>query len=371
MRFLLRTGLALGLITAACGKDSPAPTDFEDPAAVTAKLETVDSAFDTDVFRSFNAATFYMDAAAPAAGQLTSTLTAELRPKLARAGAQMILPRLDRSQRLQALLPQLGVSSAAGLLIPDSMYNRVFEWDATTDQYTYQGTTTTGLTGVRFELYAVDLSGAVLEPVTQIGTLDIIDQSVGQNAQLRVLVKDMSAVTFLDYLADINATQTSATISVSGSVSNGLAAGANKTLTFDQTFSVNATSIRINATFTLNNPVLAVTLIESLTFDDEDLIIGVDFRIVQAGETVRLVGRLTLTSLDVVVANLTVYSNGGPVASINGDVADPATQWVDAGGEPLTAADLAALDGLFDAMEAFEFAVSGFFAPIGIFGGEL
>jgi hypothetical protein len=368
MRFLLRTGLALGLLTAACGKDSPAPTDFEDPAAITANLEAVDSTFDSDVFRSFNAATFFMDAAAPAAPQLTSTVVAELRPKLARAGAQMILPTLDRSRRFQALLPQLGDATAQGLLIPDSLYNRVYEWDATTDQYTYQGTTTTGLNGVRFELYAVDLAGTVLEPVTQIGTLDIIDQSVGNTARLRVLVRDMSATTYVDYLATVTPSQNGATISVEGSFSNGLPDPDNKTLTFDQTFAVTQSGVRINATFTLNNPVLTVTLIESLAFDDPNIVIDLDFRIVQPGETIRLVGRITIADLEQATATFTVYRNGGPVASISGNLSDPATQWVDAGGEPLTLADRVALDALFDAMDAFVLVVTGFFAPIGTFG---
>jgi sulfur carrier protein ThiS len=369
MRSLLRAGLALGLITAACGKDSPAPTDFEDPAAITANLAAADSAFDSDVFRSFNAATLFVDAAAPAAPQLTSTVVGELRPKLARAGAQMVLPTLERSRRLQALLPQLSAASAAGLLIPDSLYNRVFQWDTATNQYTWTGTTTTGLTGIRFELYAVDLAGTVLEPVTQIGTLDIIDQSVGSTARLRVLVRDLSAVTYVDYLATVSGTETSATISVEGSISNGLADPDNKTLTFDQTFAVTQTGVRINATFTLNNPALTVTLIESLGFDDPNIVVDVDFRIAQPGETIRMAGRITITDLEQVTGTFTVYRNGGPVASISGDLSDPATQWVDAGGEPLTLADRAALDALFDAMDAFVLVVTGFFAPITTFGG--
>lgn len=368
MRSFLRAGLLLGFVVTGCGKDSPAPTDFEDPAALTQNLAAADSAFDSDVFRSFSAATFFMDVAAPVAPRLTPTLVAELRPKLARAGAQMILPTLDRSRRFQALLPELSSASAQGLLIPDSLYNRVYQWDTATNQYTWTGTTTTGLTGVRFELYAVDLAGMVLEPVTQIGTLDIIDQSAGTTARLRVLVRDLSAVTYVDYLATINASQTSATISVEGSLSNGLAAPDNKTLTFDQTFAVTQAGVRINATFSLNNPALTVTLIESLGFDDPNIVIDVDFRIVQPGETIRMVGRITITDLALATGTITVYRNGGPVASISGDLSDPATQWVDAGGEPLTAADLAALDALFDAMEAFELLVTGFFAPITTFG---
>ena len=67
MRLFLRAGIVLGIVATACGKDSPTPTDFNDPAAVSANLASVDSAFDSDVFRSFSNATFMLDAAtAPA-----------------------------------------------------------------------------------------------------------------------------------------------------------------------------------------------------------------------------------------------------------------------------------------------------------------
>jgi hypothetical protein len=61
--------------------------------------------------------------------------------------------------------------------------------------------------------------------------------------------------------------------------------------------------------------------------------------------------------------------DGHPVASIRGDPSLPATQWVDAGGEPLTLQDLAALDALFDAFTNFQLAVEGLFVPIGTFAG--
>jgi len=64
-----------------------------------------------------------------------------------------------------------------------------------------------------------------------------------------------------------------------------------------------------------------------------------------------------------------VYVDGHPVASISGDPTNPATQWVDAGGEPLTVADLAALADLFDAFENFGDTVTNLFAPAGTFTG--
>lgn len=372
MRVFLRAGIVLGLaVAAACGKDSPSPVDFNDPAAVSANLNSVDSAFDSDVFRSFTAATLSLDAAAQPAIRPATTLLETLRPKLERTGAQMFLPNLRQARKLQALIPNLTVSAAQGRLIPDSMYGRVFEWNATTDQYTYQGNTVANLTGVRFILYALGLDGQVFEPVTAIGTLDIIDQSTPSLLQLQVLVENTAGTTtYLDYLGTLNSSPTSLNATVTGSISNGLAAGNNKTLTFDQTFTVNAGGVRVSATFALNSPAITLTLVESVTFSDPNIIINADFRLIRGGETIRTVGRITLNTQDQSVeVTATVYVDGHPVATISGDPTNPATQWVDAGGEPLTLQDLAALDDLFDAWTNFQLAVEGLFAPIGTFSG--
>jgi hypothetical protein len=370
MRLLLRVGVVLGLgAVAACGKDSPSPVDFNDPAAVSANLSSVDSAFDSDVFRSFSTASTALDVATAPAFRPAATLVETLQPSLARSGARMFLPNLRQAQKLQAMVPNLSVSAAQGRIIPDSMYGRVFEWDATLHQYSYQGTTVANLTGVRFVLYATDLAGAVVEPVVAIGTLDIIDQSTPTKLQLQVLVKNSAGTTtYVDYTASFTSGVTSANASVSGTITNGLSGGNNKTLTFDQTLSVNAAGAQVHATFALNNPAITLMLNESVAFDDPNININADFRLIQNGETIRVVGHVTLNTTDnSVTLSVTVYVDGHPVASISGD---PATaHWVDAGGAPLTAADLTALGDLFDAFEHFGDTVSNLFAPVGTFAG--
>ncbi len=143
-----------------------------------------------------------------------------------------------------------------------------------------------------------------------------------------------------------------------------------KTLSFDETLSVNAGGANVQATFALNNPSITLMLNESVAFNDPDIVISADFRLIQNGETIRAVGHITLnTSDNSVTVSVTVYVDGHPVASLNGDPTNPATQWVDAGGEPLTIADLVALEQLFDAFENFGNTVSNLFAPVGTFAG--
>src|SRR3989454_2303108 len=368
MRLLLRAGVAVGLAAmVACGKDAPSPVDFNDPAAVTANLSAVDSAFDSDVFRSLSTASIMLDVATAPAFRPAATLIETLRPKLVRTGARMFLPSLQQAQKLQTMVPNLSISAAQGRIIPDTMYGRVFEWDTSLNQYRWQGATVASLTGVRFVLDATGLDGQVVEPVSAIGTLDIIDQSTPTKLQLQVLVKG-GATTYVDYTASFTSGLTSANATVSGTITNGLSGGNNKTLSFEETFSVNASGGQVQASFALNNPAITLMLNESVSFNDPNITINADFRLIQNGQTTRAGRHITLNTLsNAVTVSVIVYLDGHPVASISGD---PTTaQWVDAGGQPLTAADLAALGALFDAFENFGNTVNNLFAPVGTFAG--
>lgn len=372
MRLFFRAGI-VALLTAglaACNKDSAAPADFDDPAAVSSNLSSVDSTFDSEVFRSFTVTAFMLDVAASPAIRPAATLMQTLHPKLQRSGAQAFLPGLNQGQKLQMLMPQLSLSAAQGAIIPDSMYGRVFEWDTTgVGQYSWQDSTITGLNGVRFILYAVGPDGQVVEPVAPIGTLDIIDASTQNALQLHVLVRNNAGTTtYVDYTVELTGNSSVVQANAAGTIRNGLAAPDNKELSFDETLTVTASSIRVTATFALNNPATTLILNESLSFTQTQLIINTEFRLIQNTHTIRTVGRITIDSAtQEVTVNVTVYFDGGPVASMTGD---PNTaQWVDAGGEPLTDQDVAALDDLFAAVEHFDAAVSSLFSPIGTFAG--
>ncbi|HXO84819.1 MAG TPA: hypothetical protein VN803_04770 [Gemmatimonadales bacterium] len=373
MRLFYRAGLGIVIVVAAaaCNKDSSAPVDFENPGAVSSNLSSVDSVFDSDMFRSFNVATFMLDAATTApAMRPTAALLGALRPKLERTGGQIFLPGLLQAHKLQALGPRLSVAAEQGAIIPDSLYGRVFEWNDTTDQYVFRGTTVPNLNGVRFILYAVGLDGLIFEPTTAIGTLDIVDQSTQSSLMLHVRVRNTAGtITYLDYTAELTGSQTSAQATASGTITNGLTAPNNKTLSFDETLTANQTGIRVIATFALNNPAITLMLNESLTVTGDDLIINADFRVIQNSQTIRTVGRITVNTLSQDVdISIVVQVDGHPVATISGDPNLPGTQWLDAGGEPLTIEDLAALDHLFDALQQFDEAVAGLFTPIGTFG---
>src|SRR5439155_12600258 len=119
------------------------------------------------------------------------------------------------------MVPNLSISAAQGRIIPDSLYGRVFEWDTSLNQYRWQGGTVANLNGVRFVLYATGLDGAVVEPVSAIGTLDIMDQSTATKLQLQVLVKGPGGTrTYFDYTDSFSSSASSVTVSVVGMIAH-------------------------------------------------------------------------------------------------------------------------------------------------------
>ena len=370
MRSFLRAGLLLGLVAAACKDSAGPPGDFSDPVAVTSDIQSVDSAFDSDVYRSFGAATLNLTPAAtgiarlrPAATLLNSTL-----PRFDRSTGRVAVLGGVQAQRLQQLRPAMNEAAAQGRIIPDSVYGRVFQWDTALDTYTWQDSVVPALNGVRFILYQVDEFGLVIEPTVEVGTLDLIDESTLSTLQLHILVEGLGGTTtYVDYTATISATVSSLTANGTGFISNGLGVG-NKTLTFDETFMVTDTRVTGNATFTLNNPARTFTLSESVTVNGQALVITSDFRFVRPGETVQFYARVTFDST--IVINATVRVNGRTVATFTGALGDTAAVWVDAGGDPLTADDIAALEALEASAQGFQDTVNSLFLPVETFFGN-
>ncbi len=368
MRTFLRAGLLLGFVVTAC-KDAAAPGDFTDPVAVTTDMQSVDSTFDSDVYRSFGVASLELGSAATGVAPLrpAATLLGSTMPKLDQGtGRPAVIGALE-GERLRQLRPAMSVAAEQGRIIPDSVYGRVFQWDTAADMYTWQDSVVPNLTGVRFILYQVDDFENVIEPTVEVGTLDVIDESTLNQLQLHILVKGLGgSPTYLDYTASISATISTVTANATGFLTNGLSVG-NKTLTFDETIHVTDTRITANGTFTLNDPARTFTVSESASVSGQTLVITVDFRFVRPGETVQFYARLTFDST--VTVSAAVRVNGRTVATLNGEIGDPEAVWVDAGGEPLTADDIAALEALESSARGFQEALTSFFLPVTTFFG--
>jgi hypothetical protein len=342
---------ALVALAAAC-KDSQGPGSFSDPSAVTAELHAMDSAFASAAFQSYAEVSDLIAPTATGSLRAAALLIEGTTPQLADEPAYARGAR--RAEALRRAVPYL--ASRSGPIIPDILYGTTFEWDTATNAYVATARAGASAQGVRFILYTVNsITQQPVEPLVEVGHVDLIDESAGNTLRLHIRVQGVGGTpTYLDYTATITVGSSSFTATVNGSLSNGEAAAANKTLTYTAAFQANSSSVTENASFDLNAPSVSVDVFMRLTASASALTVTVDTRFARPGELVRMTGSVTLTPSGntlTLTANVAVTVNGGIVARLQGD---PTTaQWVKHDSTPLTADELEALEEFFDAVERF------------------
>lgn len=363
--------LILALGTGACGGDGgsgPGDADLADPAALESELDAVGSTFDNDVFESLAAVDLALDfEALPAPGMAgVGALAKAMRPLRSKADASRPA-MLSRAAALRRAFAASGASRVP--VIPDYALGVTYEWDETNDRYADLGRSGAPANGVRVILYAVDpLDGLPVEPVTEVGHIDIIDQGSGATASLRVTVVGDDDVTYADYDLTATSDASGGTASASGYVGNG-----SRRIDFDLDASASeaAGTVRFDVDVEVDDPDVGFDLSFAFDFSDLDAITNtVSFSFRRGGETVSVSGVTThrydgvnlTTDVD-----YTVRVNGAVYATITGSLGDLTIAGAD--GEALTPEELAALGRLFDApgeiLEAFgEFLDPGF----GLFG---
>lgn len=318
----LRASVVLGMaFAAACSDSSTGPGTLVDPAATASALASFDSAFASAALVSFTSLSGYVStngAALAGAGQvLEATRPAPLgEGALGTSGEAAAVRRLSRLRALAA-----ATLSPQGLLIPDSLYGSIYTWDDAAGSYTRSQTTGGPANGVRFTLYAVNpLTGTVALPLTEVGRLDLLDESSGQSAQLHIIVQGTGGTpTYLDYTSTLSLGLGTLTAVVHGSVSNGLQGGANKTLSFSVNATFTLSGVAAHATYTLNNPAFTIVLdatdVRTLATDsvDVDLLVG------RPNEAVLFSGTLVTTSDVVDTVHAQIRVNGQVYASVRGN----------------------------------------------------
>ncbi len=352
-------GATLAVLAAACS-ETTAPK-LIDPAGTAAAVSAADSALTSPVFTSFSTIGAKLTPVAAIFGP--ASLYSATKPDL--GARQPFALTLERATQLQALVPQLSNLTGVGIPKIDSIAGAVFQWDATNHRY-YKAMTTgcTSLNGpcIRFILYAIDpLTNEPATPLTAVGTADFIDRSGGSTISLQILVQGSGgAPTYVDYTVAVTPGTNSFTASAIGMLSNGLAGGANKTLTFTATFTASPGSVSATATFTLNNPAVTVTESESLV-SGQDTVLTLHFGFARPGESITLDGTVRI-HLGVATINVTIKIGGATFATITGPLSNPTI--TEPNGQTPTADELAVLGKLFGAAESFSSHLSGLFDPI-------
>jgi len=358
-RAVLCSALGLTLVLAGCNSMNGPVGSLSDPAMTAAHAAALDSALSSPVVASFQALGGAIHLAPPVNGAVRALGALSLaQPGRDRYGA---LAR--QAQALKQVVPGFA-SLAATAIINDTLLGSVFTWNTTSNQYTRYSTTGGPSNGVRFFLYATAPGASTPSlPLVQVGYADLLDLSNGSTAALEILVKNVpGSVTYLDYTFTGSGNSSSFTASVTGTVTNGLAGNANKTLTFNISISGSTSSVSLHLSLSLNNPAITVQEVITVADNGSTTTLTIDFTITRPGESVRLAGSVVISDSDgSATINITITVNGGTFASIRGTSEHPVI--ARAGGGQLTADEFMAMTYLFIAAADVSENVTALFEP--------
>jgi hypothetical protein len=221
-------------------------------------------------------------------------------------------------------------------LFPANVLGKTLVWDTTTHAYVVSTLTGAPTTGIRILIYAVNLVTAEpTVPVQQLGYVDLTDESTPAADQLGVLLT-LGATTIADYAVTLSAGTTRADLEARGYITNAQGAGR---VAFDFITVVDIAAQRISSTSQLDAGGASIFVDLELTTSTVTL-------------TVRLQQERNKIEMSVLVDDATsaltgtVKFNGVAVATISGTAIGPI--FTGAGGRVLTAAESAALIGIFE-----------------------
>jgi len=377
MRLPLRTGLALAVLTAACGKDPIAPKSPADPQATAAELAAIGPIFSAAPLQSLSSVS----------GSISPTGSAPV-PVLALAAATNPLHhstrlepyarRIDAARIFSRLLRTQTSASASAALFPPEFVGKTFEWNFTTLLYDTTARAGAPSNGVRFILYAIDEltdQPAGPAPGTEVGYLDLKDEGNASQPKVHVIVAGVGgAPVYVDYTVTLS-NQTK--ISTAGYITNG--ANSADSLRFSGAITVSGSTSSISVTedvsFDVNSHEMHVRNWQrvTLTQSGQDLHVGLrlSFRFEHAGEVVTLDGSLDADNAGSVSGTFTAKVDGGLYAtcSVVGTENSYTLSCQGADEDGLDADDNAALDALGDAAANVTSMFEGILTPaIGVLG---
>ncbi|HEV2749587.1 MAG TPA: hypothetical protein VGV12_03575 [Gemmatimonadales bacterium] len=374
-RFWWAPMAAAAFVAVACKGSTGPQAQLNNPAQLSADLQTVAGVFTSPTFQSFGAL-----------GVATGSPVAVATPAGALLRAVPIVPPRTSSQayanapaRLQALRTAAGAlgGGISASIIPPAVLGETFVWDVTTHQYVADPSATppAPANGVRIILYAVDpVTENVVEPPVATGYVDLIDLSSGNTNSLQVIVNGGTpaspGTTYANYT--VAATVTGSPVTAFSATAVGFVSDGTHTLTFNASFAatnLNTTNpdAQIDVTWSLDNPAVSLALHETLTSPDaNDATLTIDFSVTSGTETVRVQGTVTVVvSPATVTADLTVTVNGVPFATITGTATATSNniQARHADGSALSSDELSALQNLFVLPDSLETAIEALFHP--------
>ena len=345
-RSLAAAGLALAL--AGCKNDGAAPSEFN-PQGTAADMAAAQDAFASDPTASF----------AAVGGDISLALNGS--PLVAGSAALALSRPSKASERYARQIATLVPAGSAGIqasvvAIPSGVAGKTFVWDESTDTYVVSDLSGAPSNGVRFLLYAVDpVTLRPVEPVVEVGYVDVIDQSTATLADVRVKVVEGN-VTYLDYSVVASATSSSGLVTISGFAFNGTTRA---NFTLKTTVSVNASdsTLVLSLDYQLDVPSRGLSVDWTATFGSVSQAVTLDLAVSGPNGDVRVVGTSGPDG-----GTFTVKVNGNTFATITSTASSLVI--TGATGDPLTPDEEQALETVFDSYEGSLNAFSDLLMPV-------
>lgn len=323
------------LMVTACGpgatgtKPPPPPPGsvaFTNPAAVSLGIATMESTFAARQLQSLQAMAplLAVPSSAPAPGPS------------APAGAPTMCGPSAPAKAASRTAP---VSPTATMgVFPDSDWGRVFAYDSATASYRRSSDSSGPANGVRFLLYGITSGNQPSFPLTEIGYLDLLDQTSGGPVTLQGAV-DSGATHYATFSVLPSGTQGAYTEILAGNVTNGghTMAFRDSTTRFDLEVTAGATASDAGAGYQM------VLNANRTTTDAFDNFYSLDYTFTHANQAVRVQGSISTFCL-LPSIGLTISVNDTNWALVTNGTTGPTYTRLD--GDTLTTAQRAAVTDL-------------------------
>lgn len=209
----------IGLMTGCGGNDSTAPDAPFDPAGTSSDIDAIGASYESDAMAGFQSA---MPAISTTLGETAAAVALRAAPSKIMANGKTGAREYATTLARLYTAPTVGmrpVASRAAIL--EEHLGKTFVRNAETLEYEVSDRTGAPSNGVRFIVYTVNpISGQPVTPLQEVGYADVEVTQGTNSASIRIELVSGN-VTYLDYTVGATASQTAATINVSGFVSNG------------------------------------------------------------------------------------------------------------------------------------------------------
>ncbi len=340
--------LTFAFAIGACTESSTNPVDGGDfnPARTSNELEPVIAVFNSATMSSFTV--LGSEFAPPAA-------TSAVAPIQALAAATHEAPSSfhERAARAAQEMALNLSTSAQAELIPQEYWGTTFVY-VPGQGYQVDGQRTDAPEmGMRFVLYAVDpVTDQVVEPLVETGSVDFIDESTESSVAVRLVVMS-SDVTYLNYSVTASGVFNAPVFTIEGFATDGVER-VDFVLTNAIIVTFAGTRIDIDYTIDVANHDVRIAVSASLDANEGGGSLAVDGTITHEGQSVRVQGDVSLDGSD--SAQLQVTANGSLFATVT--IGPSSISAIGADGQPLSQAEVDALEEIFDvlgdAFDAFE-----------------